>query len=59
LCMDCFHFADHEDDYGVDFGSTPRLRISVGKPAVCDCIVPCDTPLSSLCLLCCRRIVFS
>lgn len=39
LCSDCFGEADHEDSYGADFGSVPRLRVA-GRSYLCECRHP-------------------
>ena len=55
LCSGCFGMADHEDDYGAEFGSAPRLRVK-GKATLCQCPLPCNDDVSTRCALC-RGIV--
>lgn len=51
LCGYCVQLADHEEDYGADFGSVPRLRIN-GEAKLCNCPVPCDFLSPTRCELC-------
>ena len=51
LCSYCWQLADHEDDYGADFGSTPNLR-KTGQARLCECPLPCDLISPTRCELC-------
>lgn len=51
LCNYCWQLADHEEDYGADFGSVPNLRKS-GPAKFCECPLPCDFTISTRCDLC-------
>ena len=51
LCTYCWQLADHEEDYGADFGSVPNLRKS-GPVKFCECPLPCDFTVSTRCDLC-------
>jgi hypothetical protein len=51
LCKYCWQLADHEEDYGADFGSVPNLRKS-GPAKFCECPLPCDFTISTRCDLC-------
>jgi hypothetical protein len=54
----CHHWADHEDDYGADFGSVPNLRKS-GPSKFCECPLVCDSATPSRCGLCSGVVVDS
>ena len=51
LCEYCWQLADHEDDYGADFGSVPNLR-TTGPAKLCECPLPCDFLSPTHCELC-------
>ena len=58
LCEYCWSLADHEDDYGVEFGSVPNLRVR-GPSSLCSCPVPCDFHSPTRCELCRGIVVVS
>jgi hypothetical protein len=58
LCVDCHRWADHEEDYGVDFGSLPNVRLH-GKAKFCECPLPCDFTTPTRCDLCKGIVIVS
>jgi hypothetical protein len=51
LCDSCWQLADHEEDYGVSFGSVPRLRVG-GLVTFCACPVVFDDSSRTRCMVC-------
>lgn len=51
LCGYCFQLADHEDDYGESFGSTPQRRLNTNV-MLCECPIPCNDNDPAHCDLC-------
>lgn len=51
LCESCWQMADQSDDYGVSFGSNPRLRTN-GPAFYCECPLPLDYVTPNHCELC-------